>query len=416
MISFSASLPPAFVLLLIGTSATGLGETGFSGISKPWTAHPPASAPGSASVEGEAIVPEESRLLEGLAMTLATTWFHDTNVNQGNDRGGKVESDWIFSVAPAVSWETRSRDFTLMLGGGANYDHYSALDAYSGLDYRGAAKLGYQGGATNLEGSVNYDSVQGVDRFAGGLTENRSLGARFTARHAVSIKTVLDTSLSTVTTRSVRQTDGAAESDTSQSEFQLGALWKVTPLVVLGPGLRSTWSTADSAGDRTTVGPMLRVEYRLSEKVDLKSRIGIDFVEYDGGGSDEFTSGSVGLKYRLDDLWEFNFELSRDVVPDIGAAGGYREIGSWRFGSDRKILAVRLELGVGYESSELWSGRGVASSSGTDYLNFDAGLSMPVLGESGRARIFVRHQDSSSSDPRNDWSGLQSGLSLSYGF
>lgn len=404
------NFPLVLLPVVMVLTSRGSGETAVSGISKPW------AEPSPQPVAAEALLGEDSRLLQGLGFSLSTTWAYDSNVNQGNDRNLRVESDWILSLAPAVTWETKVRDFTLMLSAGANYDHYASLDAYSGLDYRAGAKLGYQGGPLTLDGAVNYGSTQGVDRYVGGLTENRTFGLQFTATYALSTKTALDASFSTADSLSIRQTGAAADSDTSRAEFRFGALWQATPLIRLGPGVRSTLSTTENAGDRVTVGPMIRADYQLSEKVSFDSMIGLDFVEFDGGGSDQFTSGSVGLKYRLDALWAFNLGFSRDVEPDAGIGGGFRESTRWRFGVARKILAAQLDLGVGSESME-FSGGGVgAAREGRDYLTFDASLGMSVLGDRGRARIFVRHQDSSSSDLRDDWSSLQTGLSFSYGF
>ena len=381
-----------------------------SGISKPWVSAPASLIAGAGPVE------EGGRFLQGLSVGIRSTWTYDSNVNQGNERDLRVESDWLLSLAPTVSWETAVRDLTLRLNGSANYDHYAELDDYSGLDYQGGVVLGYQGGPLALDGSVNYASVQGVDRYAGGLTEDQSLGLSLKARYDLSLKTSFDASFTTRDSTATRQTGAALERETSQTEFRLGALWQATPLVRLGPGLRSTLGTTDTEGDRSTVGPMLRVDYLLNEKVELTSRFGLDFVEFDGGGSEQFTSAALGLKYRLDALWSFSFDLSRDVQPDLNAGGGFRESTQWRLGIIRKILALQLDLGLGAETAEFSREAAGATRAPVDFLTFDAGLGMPVLGERGQARIFLRRQDSSSQDPRRDWSGFQSGVSFSYRF
>jgi len=396
-------------ILILGMKDTALGmeQAVFSGISKPWAREIPANG------ADDAMTDDSSRLLRGLNFGLITSCTYDSNVNQADDRQIKAEGDWFLSLAPTATWETQIRDFTLQLNAGLNYEQYGSLDDYSGLDYRGGAKLGYQGGPLSLDGSINYGSTQGNDRYTGGLTEERTLGLQFSGRYALSSKTSLEASLSTSDSNSARQTGNAPDSDTSQTSFQVAALWQATPLIELGPGIRSTWSTTENAGDRSTVGPMLRLGYRLSGKVDLDSRIGLDFSEIDGGASDESVSAAVGLQYRLDALWNFRFDLSRDVVPETGIGGGFRESTQWRLGVGRKILAAQLDLGVGYEVSTSSGGVG---ASDLDYLTFDAGLGMPLFGNRGSGRIFLRHQDNSASDAKRDWSGIQSGLSLSYRF
>jgi hypothetical protein len=403
----ASTLSLSILIFAMKDTAHGLEPAAFSGISKPWSQQVPAAVADDAMTEGG------SRLLGGLSFGLITSCTYDSNVNQANDRQIKAEGDWFLSLAPTATWETQIRDFTLQLNAGLNYEQYGSLDDYSGLDYRGGAKLGYQGGPLSLDGSLNFGSTQGNDRYTGGLTEERTLGLQFSGRYALSSKTSLEASLSTSDSNSARQTGNAPDSDTSQTSFQVAALWQATPLIELGPGIRSTWSTTENAGDRSTVGPMLRLGYRLSGKVDLDSRIGLDFSEIDGGASDESVSAAVGLQYRLDALWNFRFDLSRDVVPETGIGGGFRESTQWRLGVARKILAAQLDLGVGYEVSTSSGGVG---ASDLDYLTFDAGLGMPLFGNRGSGRIFLRHQDNSSSDANRDWSGIQSGLSLSYRF
>lgn len=400
-------IPLSMVILLVKDAARGLEPASLSGISKPWTREIPAA------VADEAMAEEGSRLLRGLSFGLIASCTYDSNVNQANDRLIKAEGDWFLSLAPTATWETQIRDFTLQLKAGLNYEQYGSLDDYSGLDYRGGAKLGYQGGPLSLDGSINYGSTQGNDRYTGGLTEERTLGLQFSGRYALSSKTSLEASVATSDSNSARQTGNAPDSDTSQTSFQVAALWQATPLIELGPGIRSTWSTTENAGDRSTVGPMLRLGYRLSGKVDLESRTGLDFSEIDGGASDESVSAAVGLRYRLDALWNFRFDLSRDVVPETGIGGGFRESTQWRLGVGRKILAAQVDLGVGYEVS---TSSGGAGASDLDYLTFDAGLSTPLFGNRGSGRIFLRHQDNSASDASRDWSGMQSGVSLSYRF
>jgi hypothetical protein len=399
-----------FCLVVAGGAGRLHGQLASSGISKPWISAP------AAPLAGEGLAEEGGRFLEGLSLGLGSTWSYDSNVNQANGRDLRVESDWILSLAPTVSWQTTVRDFTLRLNGAANYDHYAALDDYSGLDYQAGAALGYRGGPLALEGSVSYGSTQGVDRYAGGLTENRSLALNLKARYDLSLKTSFDASFSTNDATVIRQAGTEADRETSRTEFQLGALWQATPLVRLGPGLRSTLGATDTDGDRTTVGPMLRADYQLGGKIDFTSRIGLDFVEVDGGGSDQFTSAAIGLHYRLDGLRTLRFDLSRDVQPDTAIGGGFRESTRWRVGVIRKILTAQLDLGFGFDSSEFSGGSGPAARAATDYLTFDAGLGLPVLGERALARLFLRYQDNTSDDPRADWDGFQSGLSFSYNF
>lgn len=397
---------------LMGMALAGHAQLipGAPGISKPWLSPPGLVESGSGLVE------EGNRFLEGLSLSMGTTLAYDSNINQANGRDQVAEADWILSLRPAVIWETPIRDFTLILDASANYDAYASRDDFSGLDYRGEVELEYEGGPLTLGASLNHGSTQGVDRFAGGLIEMRTSALGLKTRYALSSKTALDASFSATDTRSASPDGTAVGADTAQTEFQCGALWQASPLIRLGPGVRSTWASSENEGDRFTLGPMLRMDYLLSEKVDLGSRIGLDFVEFDAGASDRFFSAAAILNYRLDALWTFNFEIGRDTMPDIGAGGGFRESTQWRMGIVRKVLAAQLDLGFGRQNSVFPTSSGRSPRAPVDYLFYDAGLGVPLFGDRARGRIFLRHQDNSSKDSRQDWNGLQSGISLSFRF
>ena len=386
-------------------------ETGDSdGMSKPWT---DSSSAGQAG--GSGLVVDENKLLEGLSTGLAATVLYDSNVAQGDGLTRPVVGDWIFSVAPSFSWEREIRDFKVRVEANANYDQYLDQDDYSGLDYRGATYLNYTGGPLSLDGSLRYSHVQGVDRYLLALTERDTVGFNFKGSYKLSSKTSLKAEISTDRADSDSKSS-AVNPVTTRSLAQVSAMWWPTPLVGVGPGVRATQASGESQGDRNTVGPVLAGEYHLTQKIDVDAAVGLDFVDYDGGNSDEFCNASLGLKYRLDALWSFRFDLDRDAQADSSLNGGFRETTGFRFGVIRKVLAANVKLGIGYETADFWGSNGVPTRPGSDYFNFDAAVGMPLFAGRGNGQVFFRYQENTSNDVTYTWDGIQSGVSLSYKF
>lgn len=408
MLTFRRSLLITAALVSLRQVSHGQESNSFAAVSKPWLADAYSMPAGSALVE------DDNELLRAFNVSLASTLLYDSNVNQANDRIKSAEGDWIWSVSPTLSWARKGRDFEAKADVKVNYDHYLQLDDYSSLDYQVGAGLIYHGGPLTLGGDIRQAHLEGVDLYGGGLTEQDSLLFAFSGDYKLSPKTSLLGEFTADYSQFEEQTGPQADRETSNEVLFLGALWKATPLLELGPGLRGTTASSDGEGDRDTFGPALKANYRLSGKVKLKSRIGLDFVEFEEGGSDEFVNAALGLEYQFDPLWNFTLSASRDSEPESTSGGGFRESTALRFGVKRKISTATLGLGIGYESSEFSGGTGAATRPGIDYLDLNTTLVVPFYGDRGRGRLFFRYQDSSSDDLSRDWDGFQSGVSFSY--
>jgi hypothetical protein len=408
MLIIRTSLLIASALALSRQTSLGQESNSSAGVSKPWLAEAYAMPAGSGLVE------DDHELLRAIDFSLASTWLYDSNVNQANDRTLPAEGDWIWSLAPSLSWGRKARDFEAKADVKVNYDQYLEMDDYSALDYQAGAELIYRGGPLTLEGGIRQSHVEGVDRYGGGLTELDSLVFAFSGGYKLSPKTSLLAEFTADRSESEQQTGTRAERETSKDVLLLAALWKATPLLELGPGFRAMTASSDGDGDRDAFGPALKANYRLSGKVKLKSRVGLDFVEYQEGGSEEFVNAALGLEYQLDPLWNFTLSANRDSEPETSAGGGFRESTALRFGVKRKIHTATLGFGVGYESSEFSGGTAAAFRPGIDFLDIDTSLMVPFYGDRGRGRLFFRYQDSSSDDLNRDWDGFQSGVSFSY--
>lgn len=384
-----------------------------SGISKPWL---PAAESAQSRLLGEAGEGEGEGFLERFSFTLGTAFVYDSNLTQGNGLNRQAEGDWFISVLSGVTWNVAIDDFTLGLQASANYDQFASIDDYSGMDYSGSLTLGYRGGPLSLGAALSYHSTLGVDRFASGLIRNSSVGLGFTADYTLSEKTSLSAGLTARDSTFDVQTGTATGGESPEIAFSLAAMWQASPLLQVGPGFTSSFMSSTAGGDRSTIGYMLRANYILSEKLTFNGRVGLESAEFDGGASNEFLTAGLGAVYRLDAIWSFTLDLTRDVLPDASVGGGFRESTRWRLGVSRPILASQFDIGLSHETSAFATSIGRSGSADVGYLAIDGGLGIPLFDGRSQARLFLRHQENSSADPTWDWSGIQSGISFSHRF
>jgi hypothetical protein len=198
----------------------------------------------------------------------------------------------------------------------------------------------------------------------------------------------------------------------------LAALWKYSKLTEFGPGIRYTLLSGGGRDDRTGIGPELLVNYKLAKKVSLNSRVGVEFSQYeDGGSADPSLTGSIGLNYTASKLWSMNLALYRGAQADASSADVFTEVSSVRLGYVRKIRRATLNLGLAYEIDSYQTSGSATSSAYEDrnYFNIDGSLGMPVFSNSCFASVFLQYNDQSGSTT-DTWDAVQSGFSISRRF
>jgi hypothetical protein len=214
------------------------------------------------------------------------------------------------------------------------------------------------------------------------------------------------------------ETSGFA--DTSSTTFLVAGLWQATPLIRLGPAFRYGLRTAEVGGSQdqelTVVGPALRLDYKLSTKVNLTSNVGLGFADTPSG-DDELWNFRVGLNYRASSLWGLYLSMIRDTQATLFAGGGFDQVSSYRFGYTRKIRSARLNLGVSYEDrAPQGVTQVVAGLRDSSFLNYTASLGLPIFGDAVDLSLNLAWRDFDTADTLQSWNGLQSGLSLAWSF
>jgi hypothetical protein len=345
---------------------------------------------------------------------------YDSNVTLGNPQG-RFDEESDFLIQPSLKSSFRlgsgSGEWRFGVKGEVTRMNFEELDRFNVTNYSFGLNGGYQSSRAKFLFNTSYASTGGVNRFVGSLFEQTSVSSRFKGEYTISTKTSLELSLSQNSITS--ETSGFA--DTSSATFLVAGLWQATPLIRLGPGFRYGLRTAEVGGpiqdqELTVVGPALRLDYKLSTKVNLTSNVGLGFADTPSG-DDELWNFRVGLNYRASSLWGLNLGMIRDTQATLFAGGGFDQVSSYRFGYTRKIRSARLNLGVSYEDrAPQGFTQVVAGFRDSGYLNYTASLGLPVFGEEADLSLDLAWRDFDTADLVQSWSGFQSGLSLKWLF
>ncbi len=354
----------------------------------------------------------EMDLLSDLTLKVSTTTLHDSNVGQTPDTAAMpAQGDFMTTLASSVQWARETSKWKLALQGSLGYDQYADLHQFNGLDYSSGALIGYRAGRLELGMRFRQSYDHAVNRFYGAMTDEHFHATALSAVYIVSPKTALVSVWQSSWTE-----PGSGFGSTERQAANLSALWRYSELLQIGPGIGFTSTTGQRQVERTSLGPTLSAIYKLSEKVDLNSQVGMDYVDYDGGGTDEFLSARIGLKYVMSPLWAFDFSLIRDAEADGSLAGGFRETTAVRLGVVRNIRRATIRVGLGFENSTFSSASGPTPRPPIDYLTGDVSLTFPIIADHLSASLFFRYMDSSSDEVIRDWKTYQVGASLIYQF
>ncbi|MEO8614617.1 MAG: hypothetical protein ABI600_05705, partial [Luteolibacter sp.] len=314
----------------------------------------------------------------------------------------------------------QSKASQLTFGGNYHgmYNQYFSQTDFSGFNQGAGVTANYEAGRLTLTGQAGIEFNHGANRnYGSALVDQTTYNAGLTARYRLSPKTSLTGNFSD----SFSTTTGDFN-ETQNVTLGASALWKYSALTEFGPGIRSTYSSQGDGNARTSIGPTLSMNYKLSTKVSMNSQVGMNFASYENGGTaDPTVSASIALDYRASKLWGMSFSLYKDTQADSYTAGQYSDITSLRLGYHRKIRRATLSLGLNYDTNTYT----VASANGSapppvaapdrNYYSVDGSLGMVILSNTTYAGIFVRYNNQDNG-ARNSWDGFQSGISINRSF
>jgi hypothetical protein len=220
---------------------------------------------------------------------------YDSNVTLGNPQGRfEEESDFLIQPSLKSSFQlgSGSGEWRFGVKGDVTRMEFNEVDRFNVTNYSFGLNGGYQSTRTKLLFNSGYASTGGVNRFVGDFFEQTSISSNLTGDYTISPKTSFELSLRQNSVGS--ETQGFA--DTSSTTFRVAALWQATPLIRLGPGFRYGLRTAEVGGpiqdqELTVAGPALRLDYKLSTKVNLTSNVGLGFADTPSGDDELLNFG-----------------------------------------------------------------------------------------------------------------------------
>lgn len=358
------------------------------------------------------------RLTDGLSLSATLSGTYDTNPGQGYGRStgnsGDSGGDFFTSLGGAASYRSKSAVWTYGLTYNGSYSYFLSESDLSGYNQGGGGSLSYDSGPLNASLNVGITLGSGANRYYASVVDQVSYNYGLDARYRVSGKTSLAGSFS----QSFSQASGNQYSDTGSYNANLSALWRYSARTEFGPGIRySRQSGSQQSYDRTTIGPMMTVNYTLSRKVSLNARVGLDFADYgDAGSGDPGVSTSISANYQATKLWGMNLSLNRDVRASYTSASDFEEITALRLGYHRKIRRAAWTVGTSWETTTSNTPDGVVSGRpDRDYLSLDTALSMPVFADTCSGSVFLRYTDQSGGGTET-WDSCQVGFSISRSF
>jgi hypothetical protein len=422
-------------------------------------------------------------LVRGLSLSGTFSGTYNSNITSGQPQSGSQgEDDFTLGLGGNLNYLSKASTFTFGANYRGRYDEYLNNSDFSGYSQGGGVVANYKGGRFDASATAGIDANRGSsqnyssaltyggaprDNFSQDMNQsslfnrlNKSAsvvanyeGDNFTLSGNVGIdfdsggndyssatssdvkRDSIHTGLSgsyrvgpktSVTGNfgySTSTGSGAGYGDTSSYNLGVAGMWRYSPRTEFGPGVRYTYSTGDTQQGRSSLGPTLNANYKVSKKTSLTSQVGLNFAEYENGQSaDPSVSTSIALDWMASRLWGMNLSLARDVQADPASAGAFYESTSLRVGYHRKIRRAAFNLGMSYQFSDAVVPDGVAGGrSNRDSLNFDSSLGMPIFANTCNASVFARYSDQSggyttTGATGDSWDSFQLGFSISRSF
>lgn len=406
------------VILTGWFAGTGLAQTTASGRLAPWT--PDIQRPSGFERIGPAFptgTGPDSGILSGFSLSGFMSGSYDSNPGRGNTTPGVATGeDFTLSLGMSLGYSSPPDDLTFGGSYTGSYNAYLNNSDFSGFNQGLGLFTRYQAGRLDASLTVGIGFDSGSNRFySSSLVERTFFDTALDCRYSHSPKTSLTAGFSTSFSAASDKTADSDYGGTGSYDMNLGALWKYSARTEFGPGIHYSHQTGETQSGRDSIGPTMSLNYKLSRKVTLNSRVGLDFPKYETGPDpDPSINTGISLNYRASRLWSMSLSFSRDVQPDPGIGGSFTLMNALRLGYTRKIRSASLNMGMSYDtSSSETTGSG---SPDRDYVSMDASLGMPVFADSCFASLFTTYSQQQSNSATDDWDSFQAGFSISRSF
>jgi hypothetical protein len=329
-------------------------------------------------------------------------------VGAGDSDGG----DFYMTLGGGLHYGGSHSDWSYSANYGGGYSEYFENSELSGFNHNAGLAAAYSGGRFSASMNVGLGFGNGANRYYGAVVEELSVNYGLSASYQIGPKTSVTGSFS----QSLTDATGSNSVNTDSFSASAAAFWAYSPLTQFGPGITYSRMEGDSSMD--SVGVNFNVNHKLAEKLSLNSQVGMNFSDFDdGGSSDPSLSAAVGMGYRPSPLWGMSLSLFRGFQPKPTKAGGFDEITSISLGYNRKIRLATLGLGASYSYNDAkTSGSRATDRPDAEYVNLNSSLSMPLFAGRASGSIFVSYSGQVGGETNGNGDSTQAGFSIGWGF
>jgi len=262
-----------------------------------------------------------------LDLTLRLSTLYDSNVTQASGvPGNLVESDFLLQPELKLAYLVGGGSFQLGATADFEYRKFSERDDFSTFNYFLKAYGGYRSEKAVASFSSSYRVDGGVNRQTGLFLEQNIFSNRLQARYLFSGKTSLFSALA----HSLNNVTTMNFADTESLSLELSALWQASPLISFGPGVSyGTRSGGTPSGlndaELTLLGPSLRMNYQLTEKVKLRSKVGLNFAQSSLAQDEQLFNWALAFNYRASSFWGVDLAMIGDSQGTLDPQGDSRK-------------------------------------------------------------------------------------------
>jgi len=362
-----------------------------------------------------ALFPASSKQRGVLALSGYTESAYETNPAFGAGARGDAGSDFYLIVGGEVAYQRRIGGVNLELSYYGDYQQYLRDDALSNGYHDLQASLAYEGEVASLTLALGASNGSGANAYYQSQVEqflwNVGLKGSYEISSLTSLRGAYDYSERNA---SARFSGGARVNDNQSHTLRLDALWKYSPLLKIGPGLRFSERSGAGVERLRAFGPSINADYELTTLVSLNATAAINWSDYStGGSSGAFVSSGIQLQWRPSDFWSFDLGVDRDLQASATFAGGFVEGFSGTLGAQRRVGRHTLRMGLSYHLTEQAGGSRVATGD-RDYFSIDLSVARMVFKDS-ELSLFANYR-SLSSEGNNTEESVLAGISLNHNF
>ena len=355
-------------------------------------------------------------ILRKLTVGLSSSLFYNSNVAAGlgntANAANPVGGDVVSMLSSNVGWSLVTSSWSVALNANGTYGKNFNESAFDQQSYGVGGTAAYRGGRFNASLNLNHTVNEGPNFLFGGVLRNLGYSIGLSGSYVLSPKTDLVSSLAF----SWNQPDGDFGSIANRL-VNVSAMWRYSSLLRCGPGLSFGNASGDLQPTRTTVGPTLSADYKLSSKVSLNGRVGLDFVNFGGVRSDPAFSTMINGAYQFNTRRGMSLSLSRGVLADGFLVDSFNEMTALNVSLNQKVgRSLTAAVGFGYQQSDFLTSSDAGPRPGLDMYTGNVSLALPLLGNQASAMVFIRYMDMVSADVLQNWDSLQTGVSINFNF